>query len=50
VFEQLCKPSWVKHFDSARDTELGVLKTLKENINQSEKTALGGLSGKNQQL
>lgn len=47
-FEASCKASWVKHFDATRDRELGVLRTLKSNINASEKTSVGTLSGKDQ--
>lgn len=48
AFEQLCKPSWVRHFDISRDKELRLLQTLRTNIYKSAPTATGTLSGSDQ--
>lgn len=48
-FEQACRASWVKHFDSLRDKRLRYLQTIQRNIRAQEATALGSIAGQEQQ-
>ena len=45
AYENSCRSSWVRHFDTSQDKELRILKTLRNNINASASTAAGGLQG-----